>query len=264
MLATFEEELRLLVLKAQSRVLAQLQRTLSITDGMIDQTPGNMRLMRNLNNLFIRELQRGGLDALLETFVGEFKGSLPYLTEILKDLSSQMQRPLELGKLGKQDFAVLSSFQANTVSGLETVMEAAAGQAMQRGLFVVGGLKFGDLVQSLTTKFEASIGNARSLADTAMSTFYRTATDRVFQTIQSEQEEELKYRYSGPDDKLTRPFCRHLVEGDGSYTRAQIDRMNNHQFPVGSVFFTGGGWNCRHSWLMDVRALESSLTSAAA
>jgi len=113
----------------------------------------------------------------------------------------------------------------------------------------------------LAAKFDDSIGRVRTIADTGMSTFYRTATDRAFQRIQAEQEAPLRYRYSGPVDKLERPFCRHLTDTDRAYTREQIDRMDNGQLP--NVFITGGGWNCRHQWILDTRELEVRAMEAA-
>ena len=83
-----------------------------------------------------------------------------------------------------------------------------------------------------------------------MSTWYRTATDRAFQIIEEDlPAQEIRYEYSGLDDKLTRPFCEHLLEVGKAYTRAEIEKMDNGQLP--NVFLTGGGWNCRHQWILD-------------
>lgn len=261
MLRAFEGHLRVIVMRAQGRVIASLQGRLSMTDGVIDQTAANIRLLRNLNNLFMRELDREGFPQLVESFVGEFQGQLPYLQEILDSLSKNLRTPLPQVKWTGADASLLAAVQANSVSGIETAMEAAAGAAMTRGMFAVGGLKFGDLVETLTTKLETSIGRARTIADTSMSTFYRTATDRAYQKIQAGQPEPLKYEYSGPDDKLTRPFCEHLLQVGKSYTRPQIDRMSNGQLP--NCFLTGGGFNCRHNWILDTSALEVQAAEAA-
>jgi hypothetical protein len=43
LLAEFEKQLREMVDRAKDRVVAKLQKGLSVTDGMIDQTPGNFR-----------------------------------------------------------------------------------------------------------------------------------------------------------------------------------------------------------------------------
>jgi hypothetical protein len=261
LLERFVEELRRLVQTAQTRVIATLQRQLSITAGVIDQTPGNLRLLRNLNDLYMRELDRAGLDELLRSFVDSFQAQIKYVDQILRFLSDQMQTPLPRIRWTGADRDVLTSLQGNSVSSLETAIETVAAEAMKRTMFNVGGLKFGDLVATLTEKFETSIGVARTIGDTAMSTFYRTANDRAFQQIEATQKEPLKYSYSGPEDKLERPFCRRLTDADRSYTREQIDRMDNGQLP--NVFITGGGYNCRHQWIIDTRDLEVRAMEAA-
>lgn len=51
------------------------------------------------------------------------------------------------------------------------------------------------------------------------------------------------FRYGGPDDDVTRPFCvRHV---DRVYTRGDLDREDNgHGLKPTSAFL--GGYNCRH------------------
>jgi len=73
-----------------------------------------------------------------------------------------------------------------------------------------------------------------------MSTWYRTATDRAFQIIEKDlPAQEIWYECSGPDDKLTRPFCEHPLDANKTYTRAEIEKMDNGQLP--NVFLTGAG-----------------------
>lgn len=266
MVAAFEQRLREITSHAQARVIARLQERLTITDGMIEQTAGNLRVLRNLNSLFMSEMERAGAGALFESFVGEFQGQIPYLQEVLRSLSSQVQTPLPSLDAPLQftakDQGILVAFQANTVAALESTVQTAGAAAMTRGMFSVGGLKFGELVEALTEKLDTGIAQARTIADTSMSTFYRTATDRAFQAIEKGMPANaVKYRYSGPMDKLERPFCRRLTDADKGYTRKQIDAMSNGQLP--SVFLTGGGWNCRHSWIIDTRALEVRALEAA-
>jgi hypothetical protein len=53
------------------------------------------------------------------------------------------------------------------------------------------------------------------------------------------------YEFSGPIDRGLRPFCRHLL--GRIHTGDEIAAMRN---PHGmEVFWTGGGWGCRHRWL---------------
>ena len=51
---------------------------------------------------------------------------------------------------------------------------------------------------------------------------------------------------------MTRPFCERLLKSDRTYTREEIDRMNNGQIP--NVFVTCGGFSCRHQWVLSALA----------
>jgi hypothetical protein len=53
------------------------------------------------------------------------------------------------------------------------------------------------------------------------------------------------FLYVGPVDSRTRDWCLGLV---GKVRRKEdIETLDNGQLP--NPFLTGGGWNCRHSWL---------------
>jgi hypothetical protein len=59
------------------------------------------------------------------------------------------------------------------------------------------------------------------------------------------------FMYLGPDDKVTRPFCAHVLERDPAiYTIEEIQALNGHsEAPEGlDVMLYGGGYNCRHDW----------------
>ncbi len=261
MLAAFESHLREIVMTAQGRAVAALHDKLAMTDGVIDSSPANYRVLRGMGKLIYKEIVRAGYQQLVQAFVNEFGGTLHFLDETLAYLSSQMKTPLPLERFNRQD-PVLGAFKITTVDALEDAVQSAAGSAMQRAMFSVGGLPFGDLVRTITDRLSLSIARARTVADTAMSTYYRTATDRAFTIIEKTAGGIVqKYWYAGPVDKLERPFCRHLTSVDKTYTREQIDAMSNGQLP--NVFITGGGWNCRHSWLLSTADLEARAPKAA-
>lgn len=53
--------------------------------------------------------------------------------------------------------------------------------------------------------------------------------------------------YIGPDDKITRDFCKHLLDRSPPiYKLSEIKGMKNGQDL--DVFTYGGGYNCRHQW----------------
>jgi hypothetical protein len=255
LISSFEDHLRTIVARAQGRVFGQLQKRLGITDGVIDRTAANNRILRTLDAVFVREMDAAGYQSLVRAFVGEFPGQLGYLNETLRQISEGMKEPLPIYKLSTADSNVLASLQANVSTSLEMVMEGVAGAAIQNVLLSVGGLKFGELVQVLSEKLNIAVGRAKSVADTGISTWFRTATDRAFQAIENDlPSKTIKYKYtSGPDDSRTRIFCHRMIvqtRAGKSWTRDQINEMSNGQLP--NVLLTAGGFNCRHAWLMSV------------
>jgi len=254
MVYTFESHLREITMRAQGRVIARLQAQLSITDGVIDSSAANMRLLRNAGKMFMQEMDRAGYQRLVDAFVGEFRGTLPFLQETVELLGSQVDEKWRDLGFTPRDFSLLGGVGANTVTALEGAIEATAGAAVSRGLFGVAGLRFATLVETLSTRFEMSIGKATSVGNTAMSVWYATASDRAFQIIAKDlPQQTLRYGYSGPQDKLERPFCRHLTEAGKAYTREQIGQMDNGQIP--NVFISRGGFGCRHQWILDTHEL---------
>jgi len=54
------------------------------------------------------------------------------------------------------------------------------------------------------------------------------------------------YRYSGPQDSVTRPFCQRLV---GAVLSAEeVGGLDNGQTGAGTAMVACGGYNCRHRW----------------
>ena len=256
-MATFENHLREIVRRAQAHVIGELQKRLSITDGIIDATPANMRLLRKAGEMFMDEMRGAGYDRLVTAFVGEFHGTLPFLQETIEMLGEQVRQKWNDLNFTQKDLNLLSGVQVNVAVSLEDTISSVAGAAVTRGLFGVAALPFKDLVGMLTEKFETSIGKARTIADTGMSTFFRTAMSREVDIIQKDVPElEMRFQYSGPVDFLIRPFCLKLMLATKSYAREQIDAMDNGQLP--SVWLTAGGWNCRHGWYpsLDVQQAE--------
>lgn len=97
-----------------------------------------------------------------------------------------------------------------------------------------------------------------------LATEIETATSAMSRAVTARKADEAGltyYRYFGPNDGVTRPFCDYVlgdvaklpkrvevpVQRDSRvYTRDEIDRMSNGQGL--DVLTYCGGWNCRHQW----------------
>jgi hypothetical protein len=247
----FQTQLRHVVTMAQARMAGYLHDNLTFTNGAIDRTARNLRVMRSLDNKFMDFLDSAGYTPLLNSFVTSFAGSKVFLQDTLESLG---YKPVSFTA---SDLTAFAGLQMNAVVSMTTVAEAAAGTAMQQALFSIGGLKFSDLVESLASKIDAALPRITTLAETSMTTYYRTLSDQAFQKIEKDLPEiAQRFRYSGPLDPRNRPFCRRLEEANKTYSRAEVAAMNNGMLP--DVMLTCGGWNCRHVWIINSRSDSSS------
>ena len=106
-----------------------------------------------------------------------------------------------------------------------------------------------DLVDDISDFLDVSAKRARTIYDTAVSTYSR----QVGQIGTTGEPDEL-FQYVGPDDKATREFCAELI--GQVLTREEIEELDNGQLP--DVMLTGGGYNCRHQFRR-VSALDTEL-----
>ena len=96
------------------------------------------------------------------------------------------------------------------------------------------------MVDQLARMLHTSLARAQTLFDTQVSVL-----GRQMERLTTDGAPSQAYLYVGPVDARTRDWC--LDHVGLVQTRATIDALDNGQLP--NVFLTGGGYNCRHSWL---------------
>lgn len=244
--AWFERSLRDLVTQAQLRTMAELTRRLKIVDGRIAPTAANQQVLREIETVFRAALKRAGYDELVEELVGSFGNQFTFFEDTMKLLG---EKPVTFGVAEQKFFAAQQESVADTLQG---IVRNAAEAARQRALLTIGGLGLDELTEILARQTGKTIAQSAAIADTAQSTFYRTIAEKGFARIEKTQPKSrpLSYRLYGPDDRLNRPFCRKILDAQTkgkSYTREEIDAMDNGQLP--NVMLTGGGYRCRHGWI---------------
>jgi hypothetical protein len=139
--------------------------------------------------------------------------------------SSDMTRILALKQLAQMDVLQQGEFIA-----------AAVWRTFTRGLFSQRPLN--GILDDLATTLDVEQSEARTLYDTTVNVF-----GRQVEAVKSTPSDV--YAFMGPADVKLRPFCRERV--GKVYTRQDIDAMDNGQLP--NVFLTGGGYNCRHTFV---------------
>lgn len=106
---------------------------------------------------------------------------------------------------------------------------------------VLGRTRKPQLVKELAERTQTSVTQAEQM--------FRDTTIQFSRSLQSSRAEDQGFeyfKYFGPTDRITRPFCSPLV--GKVFSREEIDEMDNEQTGAGSVMTAGGGYNCRHHW----------------
>ncbi len=246
LVSAFNDRVKDIVASASARTLAILQARLDIEKGEIAATAGNAKVLRGLQDLFREQMSKAGYDALVDAYVRQFNSQFRYFDELLAIVA-----PGRKVEFTGDDKAWLASLQSSSAESLKGVVDVAASLAQQRVSFNVGGMPIADLAEVLAERFQMTLPAAARIAETSVVVFQRSISERGFADIEKGLAVgTVRYRYFGPQDKLERPFCRRLTESAKTYTRAEIDLMDNHQFPVGTCLVTAGGWRCRHVWLV--------------
>ncbi len=256
-LAAFDASLHDIIERAQDRTIAYLFRSLATEGGEILQTPGNLRIIRGVATVFQRELDAGGYQQLIGSFVGQFPGQLPLVQETLEVLRRQSARDLPTLTWTPADLKLFQSVALSNSSTIAGVVEAEAGRALNRIMFSVGGLEWGKMVEIIRDGMKLTLAQAKSAADTAQASFYRVALDRQYQKIEEDTGAALHYKYSGPVDRRERPFCANLsarTAAGVSWTKEEINAMDAGKGQPAPPFVFGGGWNCRHQFIIDFEA----------
>ena len=98
-----------------------------------------------------------------------------------------------------------------------------------------------EILTSLAEVTTASLSQVQTLFDTQTSILGRQVEALATERLGPDQ----AFLYTGPVDGRTREWCLQRV--GKVYTRREIEQMDNGQLP--NAFVTGGGYNCRHSFI---------------
>lgn len=248
----FRSELAAMIEGAKARVVGRLQESLTIKGKKIGSTRANMKALREVARMLREELAKAGVRELIEEFGATFAQQLPLFEEIIDLIGSQAGKRFSVDWKAA-DLDLFASRRLTVESGLETIIESAALAAQRRVMFTAGGLPFGDLVEALNAGMRVPVAEAVTLAETSQAAFWRTITDQGLKQIEKDLPKgAIRYRFEGPRDKLTRPFCKKLLTRTKrrGLTREQIDALDNGQLP--DVFHTAGGYRCRHQWVAEI------------
>lgn len=122
--------------------------------------------------------------------------------------------------------------------GIRRITAERLGEALQANAELLTDVQFSE---RLADTVRGTVPQLKTEAITRLAQADRFVHEQVVREAERDGDEFLR-GYAGPLDKVTRPFCRHMV--NKAFTLAELEHANNAQ--IGAVIDTGGGYRCRH------------------
>lgn len=190
------------------------------------------------------QLKENGLDEQLNKLGNIY---LDELESVQTELRLVTGKIVPFSNFDADSIEALINFETDAISNRVAEYVGDLKPVMMRT--IIGGERV-NVSELVDTEDETIIRQIKTEIDTAVMAFSRTITIAKAEELGID-----KFEYFGPDDKITREFCGHVLNGtlDGFerdspiYTSEEIDSMDNGQdLPVAEYC---GGYNCRHRWL---------------
>lgn len=220
------------VLKAADRALRPV-----LQDAIAGDRTATIRAARGviLRSDIRQALRDAGFDDLARTASEAAVEAMA--VEVMKTRTAQ--GVAKMVKPSQQRIAALAALgEANLLGTAEDITTALV-QAVSVWAFTVTDPN--RILEVLADVTDTEFTKVQTLFDTQTSIYGRQIEAVATENLGPSQ----AFLYTGPVDGRTRDWCLDRV--GKVYTRAEIERMDNGQLP--NPFLTGGGYNCRHSFL---------------
>lgn len=251
LVAAFDREVSRMVRTATAMTTTELAGILSYEDDgvTIKKTSGNTRTLGRVAPIFGRHMDDLGYEQLVGAFTAKFPGQFRFLQAQLGAVSVGLEEPLVPFFLDKGARAPLAAQATASQVQLEDLVGKYGDAARREVLFGVAGLPRTEMAKVVAENLGKMPGEATNLGDTGMTVFFRSLQEASYDQIERDRPDIVqRFVYEGPLDKLTRPFCRRLLQNNFPRKRGDIEKMNNGR--LSDPFVTGGGYRCRHQWIL--------------
>ncbi len=156
-----------------------------------------------------------------------------------------------LGRVSPARLEALAKLMRADLLGIGDVLAQSLWRASMLGIYTQ--TPTAKIVASLAKQIDKSRAQAQTLFDTQVSIVGR----QIVADAPTESDQQA-YMYVGPVDGVVRSWCLDRI--GTVYTQDRIEAMDNGQLP--NPFLTGGGYNCRHSWMAvsdpDLKAIANT------
>jgi len=263
--AKLRVNLEKMALKASAKTAIEIRNLASaqglIVDGQITQSPATQRILRRADSIFIEILDGLGYREEIEGFAGVMAApgsdlaikdtQLKFFDDTFAEINKRLKTPLEPPRWRKEDARLFSSKKLTSIKALENEVGIIATESASQTMVSFGAVGQRELTGILAEQFGSSWGRVEALSTTTLTAHYRTLHRQAYRLIEEQQDVgPLKLVYAGPRDKLNRPFCRRTLANNKPRTEKQINRLNAKPSKLRPIMTAGGGFNCRHIWVI--------------
>lgn len=261
----------------QQRVRRLLTRQIRASESEVDAVVNRIEtlLTRELDRI-IALVRRGGIEAdetlqIIGVLQGleaslEQAGLTEQVERLRRAFGIELENVIEQLELETRVPRERLIFSGLDLEGLEVLANASIEQSMQTLQAHIADARLqlaGQIITGAEINIDQFAGVATPRAMANMKTELRTSLSAFNRAAHANKAEDLGFKffiYAGPDDKKTRDFCDHLLDGSsnpdfnipgsetGAYSAKQIASMDNLQGLDVRIY--GGGFNCRHRWLV--------------
>lgn len=227
------DQLRADLLEVQQRLRAYLQELLAKAEvdeeGRITEASLNLQIAAGLERDLVQVLGEVGYMAAADRAADDFERMAGLVEQGLGASFTTVTRDS------------LVAFVAGVIQELTQHVPPEAAEALRKAMLagVTSHAPREDLVDELARRAEITLRQAVTEVDTGIMVFARESL-----TTTAEEAGFDLFRYDGPDDGLTRPFCAEHV--GRVYTAGDLDAEDNGQGLAPTSRFLGG-YQCRHA-----------------
>lgn len=224
--------------KVISDTASHIVRTIQVSNGVVEDTLGNLIELRLSHDVFRRALSRSEFYNSVVIFCSELKREIDEFEALMEPAIRELNLPRF--EVTQQAGTILST-QAGAVVSVMDVVAVTVGQDIRRfesRLF--GGVSIDSIVSGISDIIR-NLTKVVPIAKDQLMIFFRLSGWLWYRELRP-----LNYAYVG-SAQSSREFCRSL--SNRLTTFDEIIALNNGQVP--GVQFNGGGHNCMH-WFYPV------------
>jgi hypothetical protein len=234
-----DAQIQAFVTRLDSFLYRTLNKTLS---GLKAGDQASLEAAQRLGSLF-SVLRDAGLQDQLSRLDHIYAGQL----QDIKDVFDKIKNPITYSDVDRDVIQSIIDFDTSKVFNRVSGYVDDVRTTLMRGVIAGDVPDFTDVHDEFSPGLQ---GNLESELTTAFSGFSRTVT-----ASKADGAGITLFEYAGPDDKITREFCRQVLEGQYPglerqvpiYSVEEINIMQNDQ--IDPVIIYAGGYDCRHDWL---------------